>query len=188
MDVESSSADSYRGPQKDVILETGKQLVGDFRQGLWTFFEDFKQLTVGDEGISTTGLRKPTVTAPGKMPGRQTINEKRTALKESPARETGAVEVVRGAARKPQMEVSGSRQIVGNSLDRLTEAGGPTAISTAVDSEEGNNANSSDSDDDEWDNWENPKGFIPRRRDLVDQADPIASPMADGSSPRTSMR
>ena len=186
--VESGSADSYRGPHKEVILETGKQLVGDFRQGLWTFFEDFKQLTVGDEGISTTGLRKPTVTAPGNMTGRQTINEKRTALKESPARKTGAVEVMRGSARKPQIEVSGSRQIVGNSLDRLTEAGGPTAISTAISSEQGNNANSSDSDDDGWDNWDTPKGFIPRRRDLVDQADPITSPMTDGSSPRTSMR
>ena len=188
LDVELGSADSYRGPQKDVILETGKQLVGDFRQGLWTFFEDFKQLTVGDEGISTTGLRNPTVTAPGKMPGRQTINERRTALKGSPARKTGAVEVMRGPARKPQIEVSGSRQIVGSSLGRLTEAGGPTAISTAITSEEGNNANFSDSDDDGWDNWDTPKRIIPRRRDLVDQADRIASPVTDGSSPRISMR
>ena len=39
----------YRSPDKDAILETGKQLVGDFRQGLWTFFEDLKQVTVGEE-------------------------------------------------------------------------------------------------------------------------------------------
>lgn len=37
---------------KDVILDTGKQLVGDFRQGLWTFFEDLRQATVGEEAIN----------------------------------------------------------------------------------------------------------------------------------------
>ena len=40
------------GIPKDVILDTGKQLVGDFRQGLWTFFEDLRQATVGEEAIS----------------------------------------------------------------------------------------------------------------------------------------
>ncbi len=37
---------------RDVILDTGKQLVGDFRQGLWTFFEDLRQATVGEEAVS----------------------------------------------------------------------------------------------------------------------------------------
>ena len=40
------------GVPKDVILDTGKQLVGDFRQGLWTFFEDLRQATVGEEAIN----------------------------------------------------------------------------------------------------------------------------------------
>lgn len=37
-----------QGSERDVIFETGKQLVGDFRQGLYTFFEDLKQVTVGE--------------------------------------------------------------------------------------------------------------------------------------------
>ena len=37
---------------KDDILDTGKQLVGDFRQGLWTLFEDLRQATVGEEAIN----------------------------------------------------------------------------------------------------------------------------------------
>ena len=37
-----------KGSERDVIFETGKQLVGDFRQGLYTFFEDLKQVTVGE--------------------------------------------------------------------------------------------------------------------------------------------
>lgn len=44
---------------RDVILDTGKQLVGDFRQGLWTFFEDLRQVTVGDEAVN--GSRGGTV-------------------------------------------------------------------------------------------------------------------------------
>ena len=41
--------ESMKSPDRDAILETGKQLVGDFKQGFWTFVEDLKQVTVGDE-------------------------------------------------------------------------------------------------------------------------------------------
>ncbi|KAI8633049.1 hypothetical protein F5Y19DRAFT_471306 [Xylariaceae sp. FL1651] len=34
-----------------------KQLANDFRQGLWTFVEDLRQATVGDEGVSGTTNR-----------------------------------------------------------------------------------------------------------------------------------
>ncbi|KXJ92705.1 hypothetical protein Micbo1qcDRAFT_202904 [Microdochium bolleyi] len=34
-----------------------KQIASDFRQGLWTFVEDLRQATVGDEGISSTSNR-----------------------------------------------------------------------------------------------------------------------------------
>ena len=44
---------------EDAILDTGKQLVGDFRQGLWTFFEDLRQATVGEEAIN--GSKSTTV-------------------------------------------------------------------------------------------------------------------------------
>ncbi|KAL9586496.1 MAG: hypothetical protein Q9212_000856 [Teloschistes hypoglaucus] len=38
---------------KEVLIETGKQLVGGLREGLWTFFEDIRQATVGDEASSS---------------------------------------------------------------------------------------------------------------------------------------
>ena len=34
---------------KEDIFHPAKQLVGDFREGLWTFFEDLRQATVGDD-------------------------------------------------------------------------------------------------------------------------------------------
>ena len=53
LDVVEQSSDpgkkELKSPDRDIILETGKQLVGDFRQGFWTFVEDLKQVTVGDQ-------------------------------------------------------------------------------------------------------------------------------------------
>ncbi|KAL8693186.1 MAG: hypothetical protein Q9218_001930 [Villophora microphyllina] len=39
--------------EKEVLIETGKQLVGGLREGLWTFFEDIRQATVGEEASSS---------------------------------------------------------------------------------------------------------------------------------------
>lgn len=48
----SVTHDTAGGQPKEVFLETGKQFVGDLREGLWTFFEDLRQATVGEEASS----------------------------------------------------------------------------------------------------------------------------------------
>lgn len=48
---------SMPGPTKDVILNGGRKMASDLREGLWTFFEDIRQATVGEEGIHGTGTR-----------------------------------------------------------------------------------------------------------------------------------
>ncbi|KAI9880877.1 MAG: hypothetical protein M1830_010472 [Pleopsidium flavum] len=53
----SGNRHSTRGPPREAILRTGKQIAVDFREGLWTFIEDLRQATVGDEGISGTESR-----------------------------------------------------------------------------------------------------------------------------------
>ncbi|CAD0111963.1 unnamed protein product, partial [Aureobasidium uvarum] len=45
------------GLPREVLLKTGKQMASDFRDGLWTFIEDLRQATVGDEGINGTTSR-----------------------------------------------------------------------------------------------------------------------------------
>jgi Domain of unknown function (DUF4048) len=37
---------------KDVFVHSGKKMVSDLREGLWTLFEDMRQATVGEEGIN----------------------------------------------------------------------------------------------------------------------------------------
>ncbi|KAL7270308.1 hypothetical protein RUND412_006994 [Rhizina undulata] len=38
---------------QDALLRTGRQFAEDFKEGLWTFIEDLRQATVGDEGIQS---------------------------------------------------------------------------------------------------------------------------------------
>ncbi|PUU80110.1 hypothetical protein B9Z19DRAFT_976006 [Tuber borchii] len=49
---------------QEALLRTGKQMAEDFKEGLWTFIEDLRQATVGDEGIHSsvnqTGIRAST--------------------------------------------------------------------------------------------------------------------------------
>ncbi|KAF2673816.1 hypothetical protein BT63DRAFT_410773 [Microthyrium microscopicum] len=44
------------GLPKEAILRTGKQMATDIKEGLWTFFEDIRQATVGDEAINARML------------------------------------------------------------------------------------------------------------------------------------
>ncbi|GLI81765.1 hypothetical protein PoHVEF18_010154 [Penicillium ochrochloron] len=44
-------------PSREALMRTGKQMASDLREGLWTFFEDIRQATVGEEGINATESR-----------------------------------------------------------------------------------------------------------------------------------
>ena len=77
-----------RGPPKDMILETGKQLVGDFRQGLWTFFEDLKQVTVGDEAANASDLRHQRTLPVESLPKAQIKRERGVDSKKGSAKDS----------------------------------------------------------------------------------------------------
>ncbi|PGH09799.1 hypothetical protein GX51_00486 [Blastomyces parvus] len=47
----------------EVLMKTGRQMASDFREGLWTFIEDIRQATVGEEGISGTESRSTALAA-----------------------------------------------------------------------------------------------------------------------------
>ncbi|OAX78673.1 hypothetical protein ACJ72_07017 [Emergomyces africanus] len=56
----------------DVLMKTGRQMASDFREGLWTFIEDIRQATVGEEGISGTESRS----AQGVQSGQRTVSKR----------------------------------------------------------------------------------------------------------------
>ncbi|RJE25992.1 hypothetical protein PHISCL_01677 [Aspergillus sclerotialis] len=44
-------------PSREALMRTGRQMASDLREGLWTFLEDIRQATVGEEGINATETR-----------------------------------------------------------------------------------------------------------------------------------
>ena len=191
-DGSSVSTSSYKGPPRDMILETGKQLVGDFRQGLWTFFEDLKQVTVGDEAAGTLNPRAQPSLPPGSLPKRQAIREKVTSMKQGPARKVDSSSDVRGCETTQNHDLLASKQNLTQSTVRENElVEQPTPLSAGASQSISTTTNSSDSDDDDgWDEWDTPivKGSTLRTKDALFMADPMASSLTDKSSPRTSMR
>ncbi|TKA79924.1 hypothetical protein B0A49_02482, partial [Cryomyces minteri] len=57
-DALRDSNDDRSLPRED-LLRTGKQMATDFKDGLWTFIEDLRQATVGDEGVHGMQSRPP---------------------------------------------------------------------------------------------------------------------------------
>ena len=77
---------------QDALIRTGKQMAEDFKEGLWTFLEDIRQATVGDEGT------QPSLSPPGK---RATSNH---AMK----RQSSRASIRSNSSGKVQREASNS--------------------------------------------------------------------------------
>jgi len=173
----------YKSPDKDAILETGKQLVGDFRQGLLTFFEDLKQVTVGEE------VTDPRVPLHQNISRRAPIRSRRNTMVETPIMESNTGNGVRDSQKqeishpaKINTTTTSSAKEARNTDDRRPADNGLCA--------EQANAETSDSDDGGWDSWDLPDGKHPaaRKGKKAQIVDAMASPLTDKSTPRTSMR
>ncbi|KAJ5673256.1 hypothetical protein N7507_002383 [Penicillium longicatenatum] len=70
-------------PSREALMRTGKQMASDLREGLWTFLEDIRQATVGEEGINGTESR--TISSPNSLAPPN--SRKRDSLAKSRSRE-----------------------------------------------------------------------------------------------------
>lgn len=63
--VENADINIDLGIPREVLLKTGRQMASDFKDGLWTFIEDLRQATVGDEATNSTqqSRAQPSATA-----------------------------------------------------------------------------------------------------------------------------
>ena len=166
---------SKASADKEAILETGKQLVGDFRNGLWTFFEDLKQVTVGEENPNA----------------RDRSHDTNTKTK---ARTNGAASVKRtsasGTIDRAQEHRKSEEDVLRHALARLQQAsshpqpsGGPDVEVTSIDLEPGDS-------DEGWESWDTPEkqtsGAL--HNDIGRVSEPAVSPPADESGARTNVR
>ncbi|KAF2232391.1 hypothetical protein EV356DRAFT_505357 [Viridothelium virens] len=96
----TNTMDDITSPVSDTPKETfrlSRQMASDFKDGLWTFFEDLRQATVGDEGI--VGPQPKTNRSSMKPPSKPTRNAE--GPQKSHERKNSRPEKTRGASTRP---------------------------------------------------------------------------------------
>ncbi|KAH0562571.1 hypothetical protein GP486_002746 [Trichoglossum hirsutum] len=86
------SRNSFQAPPREALIRTGRQMAEDFKEGLWTFIEDLRQATVGEEGVNAKASR--TTTSPG------------LASTPKGTRKQGSKSNLRGSGRSPSGQVT----------------------------------------------------------------------------------
>ncbi len=181
---------------KEALLQTGRQMASDFREGLWTFLDDIRQATVGEEGVNGTesrsGLTSKTPNGPGKQggltvskvgrrrsPGRGASNNN-TPRSTSPAR-SGSHKATHTGADKSFWAENGLPSEESLITPKQKKSTGRLQTPETVFNDEG----------DSWENWESPIGKKTPTKwnpESTSASESGASPSASGSTPRTSLR
>ena len=174
------------GPPEDPLLETGKQLVGDFKEGFWTFFEDLRQATVGEEieNSNANVVRRPTVTSkPDVAANDSTPRPSNAASKHS----SGHGSSLHGKPQAFKDPLSGSRN---NPKSTASNSEHATTKSPKTKQRRNLTIETTTTETDGWDSWDSPPQTKSPQCSSTSNSnsDPLASPMTDHSSPRTSLR
>lgn len=190
------------GLPREVLLKTGKQMASDFRDGLWTFIEDLRQATVGDEGVNGTTSRtqsqSPNLSrSPAPHSGRGSL---KPSPNPQPLKRSATTGSRRTTSRSPAP--SAAEEIayldIGNSfwkehgLEEPKPANPPIVRKSskkgAHPPAKANRASTTSLDT--WENWEAtiPEPEPKPSRSNSSVSEPRTSPSPDGTSPRTSMR
>ncbi len=142
-----------RDPPREVIIRAGKQIAVDFREGLWTFIEDLRQATVGDEGINGTESRTTSAPFP-KIVHSQTNNINFQAKGvHTPVRRPTKAEVVVELARKTEPGSVSLHTDHGTRREPKTGTSRAKAVSPGSNQYQQPNQDDAVSKDDSWDNW-----------------------------------
>jgi hypothetical protein len=172
-------------PSREALMRTGKQMASDLREGLWTFLEDIRQATVGEEGISGTQTRNmspPTSLAPPNGRKRDSLAKSRSrerlladgklsrSSSSSSSRGRGpAAETKTGKDTKPAEISTSFWNEFGIDTPAQKSPNGPRTLSgnrtanrnEATEAEQRDRRSSTQAaaqndDDDDWGSWETP--------------------------------
>jgi len=172
---------------KDDLVNTGKQLVGDLKEGLWTFIEDIRQATVGDEAINSARPRHKRKSSLGRSPARSS-SQSRTHI--TPTR------TIQLSRRKAGLSESLGSQL--KKSDTLIDIEGISVSNTnASGKRDPSNVHHLDGtseesladafvDDEGWDNWDSPSAKHSSHSLNTQDSSRMASPSLCANSSRTS--
>lgn len=188
-DTTNDSAE--QADQSEALVRTGKQMASDFKDGLWTFLEDLRQATVGDEAING---------APRSGTGQQLRRQPSGAnIGSSSATSLGRSKST-GHARKPKtLQPSGDGStLIDIETDFWKEHGIEAPKPAVVKSTKPNTTpqklrnQASQNFEESWEDWDTPSNedkFAPGHSSTNSSvSEGRNSQCSDGSSPRTSTR
>ena len=152
IDVTSNDRNDHGGLpniQRDNLLRTGKQLASDFSTGLFTFIEDIRQATVGDEAVN--GAAEPSGPSQNRDPSAKVIRNT-SASRPSLNRSASS----RKSVQKKQSIGEDFWSEHGLSEPKTTSVNKKTHAPKATRTPERQTARNSNSFEEDWDNWDSP--------------------------------
>ncbi|EFR01031.1 hypothetical protein MGYG_04034 [Nannizzia gypsea CBS 118893] len=180
-------------PTTEALMRTGKQMATDFKDGLWTFIEDIRQATVGDEGINATQCRTSQVYQ------RQDhlIHRSGAGAVGAKAHSATPSRSGRSASIKPTTTAKPNKRGAASDTDFWEEFGvtapNKTQPNKAINGSRNKPHNPSNQTslldiDDNWDIWDSPqpKRHTPSSSSSTFPSKRDQSPSTNASSPRTS--
>ncbi|QSS53056.1 hypothetical protein I7I53_00197 [Histoplasma capsulatum var. duboisii H88] len=187
----------------EALMRTGRQMASDFREGLWTFIEDIRQATVGEEGINGTESRSTTHNAQSGQRGMS----KRDVGSGASTR-TGRSTTPRGImadshsasgndSTSKAQEISFWSEFGIDTPDQRTKSSPQDAENPSPDEMRQQKPQEQDPEDpslqdvdDNWDMWDTPSKpkalHTPSSSSSTFHSNRDCSPSTDSSSPRTS--
>ncbi|KAF2483637.1 hypothetical protein BDY17DRAFT_297761 [Neohortaea acidophila] len=202
MMVDGTEATLSEG-DKDLLLKTGKRMATDLRDGLWTFWEDLKQVTVGEEG---TKIEPPSGRAGSNATPRASKKQPSRSPRRSPARDSTKPNKTFTDAERP---VSKHMQTTLTSTTQNPVLASPSFWSDygvplgqeltpvrvkkvdrrARHAKSGSKISTTSNDHEGWDAWDenSPQSHLSRTSSAASEADTLPSTISDAAtSPRTS--
>ena len=188
------------GLPREVLLNTGKRMASDFRDGLWTFIEDLRQATVGDEGINgTTSRTQSRSPNPSRSPRLQPRGSLKPSPNPQPLKRSATTGSRRTDSRSPVPSTAEEIAYldIGNSFWNEHESKPATVLrkkpsKKSIQQPVANKAKHASTNSlDTWENWETtvPASDPKPSRSNSSTSEPHSCNPDDGTeSPRTSIR
>lgn len=168
--------------QRDNLLRTGKQLASDFSNGLFTFIEDIRQATVGDEAVN--GAAEPSGPSQNRD-GSAKVIRNTSASRPSLNRSASS----RKSVQKKQSIGEDFWSEHGLSEPKTTSVNKKTHAPKASRTPERQTARNSDSFEDEWDNWDSPGAtYVAKTTDTHNDSDESDTPSAAVDSSQATVK
>lgn len=178
-----------RSPQREV-MDAGKQLATDWRDGLWTFFEDLKHATVGEDVRNQQPSGWPGLSRRGST-AEALRRTKRPVARSAGVNQTGFLKDIKPHDDATPLD-AGSSFWMDHGLDPPKDLDNPAITKSAKQHTPLKNLpRSQDVDDDSWETWGSPspshKQSSPRTSGDNSASQSTSSSSPTISSPATSL-